>query len=37
MVRESEVRAGEVVVEPPPPTDAGLVFIGRIRTPGRLV
>ena len=33
MVRESEVRAGEVAVEPPPPTDAGLVFIGRIRTP----
>ena len=33
MVRKSEVRAGEVVVELPPPTDAGLVFIGRIRTP----
>src|SRR5690606_37748675 len=33
MVWESEVRAGEVAVEPPPPTDAGLVFIGRIRTP----
>jgi tRNA-Thr(GGU) m(6)t(6)A37 methyltransferase TsaA len=33
MVRQSEVRAGEVVVELPPPTDAGLVFIGRIRTP----
>lgn len=33
MVRLNEVRAGEVAVEPPPPTDAGLVFIGRIRTP----
>jgi tRNA-Thr(GGU) m(6)t(6)A37 methyltransferase TsaA len=33
MVRESEIRAGEVAVEAPPPTDAGLVFIGRIRTP----
>lgn len=33
MVRESEVRAGEVVVEAPPPNDAGLVFIGRIHTP----
>jgi len=33
MVRESEVRAGEVVVEAPPPDDAGLVFIGRIHTP----
>jgi tRNA-Thr(GGU) m(6)t(6)A37 methyltransferase TsaA len=28
-----EVRAGEVVVEAPAPTDAGLVFIGRIHTP----
>lgn len=33
MVRENEIRAGEVAVESPPPTDAGLVFIGRIRTP----
>jgi tRNA-Thr(GGU) m(6)t(6)A37 methyltransferase TsaA len=33
MVRRNEVRAGELVVEAPPPTDAGLVFIGRIHTP----
>ena len=33
MVRENEIRAGEVRVEPPAPTDAGLVFIGRIHTP----
>jgi tRNA-Thr(GGU) m(6)t(6)A37 methyltransferase TsaA len=33
MVREYEVREGELVVEVPPTTDAGLVFIGRIRTP----
>lgn len=33
MARENEVRAGEVAVEAPPPTDAGLVFVGRIRTP----
>lgn len=33
MVRENEVRANEVAVEAPSPTDAGLVFIGRIRTP----
>jgi tRNA-Thr(GGU) m(6)t(6)A37 methyltransferase TsaA len=33
MVRESEIRAGEVVVELPRAKDAGLVFIGRIRTP----
>lgn len=32
MVRRNEVRAGESVVEAPPPTDAGLVFIGRIHT-----
>lgn len=30
---DGDVREGEVVVEAPPPTDAGLVFIGRIRTP----
>jgi len=28
-----DLRAGEVAVEAPAPTDAGLVFIGRIRTP----
>jgi len=33
MVRRNEVRAGELVVQAPPPTDAGLVFIGRIHTP----
>ncbi|WP_334148122.1 tRNA (N6-threonylcarbamoyladenosine(37)-N6)-methyltransferase TrmO [Hyphomicrobium sp.] len=33
MVRGSEVRAGELTVVPPPATDAGLVFIGTIRTP----
>jgi tRNA-Thr(GGU) m(6)t(6)A37 methyltransferase TsaA len=33
MVRESEIRAGELAHEPPPPSDAGLVFIGRIHTP----
>lgn len=33
MVRESEIRAGEVVIDAPPPNDAGLVFIGRIHTP----
>lgn len=33
MVRENEIRAAEVAVEPPAATDAGLVFIGRIRTP----
>jgi tRNA-Thr(GGU) m(6)t(6)A37 methyltransferase TsaA len=33
MVRENEVRTAEVAVEPPAATDAGLVFIGRIRTP----
>lgn len=33
MVREDEIRDGEVAVDPPPPTDAGLVFVGRIRTP----
>jgi len=29
----SGVRRGEVAVEAPAPTDAGLVYIGRIRTP----
>jgi tRNA-Thr(GGU) m(6)t(6)A37 methyltransferase TsaA len=33
MVRESEIRAAEIAVEPPPATDAGLLFIGRIHTP----
>jgi tRNA-Thr(GGU) m(6)t(6)A37 methyltransferase TsaA len=33
MVRESEIRAGEMAVEPPPAADTGLVFIGRIHTP----
>jgi tRNA (adenine37-N6)-methyltransferase len=33
MVRENEIRAGELAHEPPPATDAGLVFIGRIATP----
>lgn len=33
MVRENEIREKEVVVAPPQATDAGLVFIGTIRTP----
>ncbi|WP_237479556.1 tRNA (N6-threonylcarbamoyladenosine(37)-N6)-methyltransferase TrmO [Lichenibacterium dinghuense] len=33
MVRRDEIRPGEVASEPPAATDAGLVFIGRIRTP----
>jgi tRNA-Thr(GGU) m(6)t(6)A37 methyltransferase TsaA len=33
MVRENEIRPGEVVVDPPPATDAGLVFIGMVHTP----
>ncbi|MFD1333032.1 tRNA (N6-threonylcarbamoyladenosine(37)-N6)-methyltransferase TrmO [Methylopila musalis] len=33
MVRLNEIRDGEVAVAPPPATDAGLTFIGRIRTP----
>ena len=33
MVRESEIRDGEVAVTPPSHDDAGLVFIGRIHTP----
>lgn len=35
MVRENEIRQGEVAVDPPAATDAGLVFIGRIHTPWR--
>src|ERR1700742_1979429 len=33
MVRESEIREGETAVDAPQARDAGLVFIGRIRTP----
>jgi tRNA-Thr(GGU) m(6)t(6)A37 methyltransferase TsaA len=33
MVRENEIREGELAVEMPEANDAGLVFIGRIRTP----
>ncbi|MEA2890433.1 MAG: hypothetical protein QOI05_1226, partial [Bradyrhizobium sp.] len=33
MVGESEIREGEAAVDPPEARDAGLVFIGRIRTP----
>ena len=33
MVRLNEIRPGEVAVDMPAATDAGLVFIGRIRTP----
>lgn len=33
MVRLNEIRAGETTIELPPATDAGLIFIGRIRTP----
>src|SRR5258707_1415881 len=33
MVLASEIREGELAVEMPPARDAGLVFIGRIRTP----
>ena len=32
-MRRGDIRRGEVAVEPPPATDAGLVFIGLIRTP----
>jgi tRNA-Thr(GGU) m(6)t(6)A37 methyltransferase TsaA len=33
MVRRNEIRQGEVAISLPPLNDAGLVFIGRIRTP----
>lgn len=33
MAGASDIRAGEVAVPAPPPTDAGLVYIGRIHTP----
>ena len=33
MVRLNEIRRNEVAIDPPAPIDAGLVFIGIIRTP----
>jgi tRNA-Thr(GGU) m(6)t(6)A37 methyltransferase TsaA len=33
MLRNNELREGELATEIPTPRDAGLVFIGRIRTP----
>jgi tRNA-Thr(GGU) m(6)t(6)A37 methyltransferase TsaA len=33
MIPDQELREGELAVEMPPARDAGLVFIGRIRTP----
>ena len=33
MDKEREIREGELAVEMPPARDAGLVFIGRVRTP----
>ena len=33
MVRENEIRDAEVAVTPPEATDAGLMFVGRVRTP----
>ena len=33
MVLASEIREGELAVEMPSASDAGLMFIGRIRTP----
>jgi tRNA (adenine37-N6)-methyltransferase len=33
MVREQEIRDGELAIEMAPPRDAALYFIGRIRTP----
>ncbi|MCS0501074.1 SAM-dependent methyltransferase [Ancylobacter mangrovi] len=33
MVRLNEIRRAEVAIDPPPATDAGLVYIGRIATP----
>jgi tRNA (adenine37-N6)-methyltransferase len=33
MVRENEIRRAEVAAAPPPATDAGLTFVGRIHTP----
>ena len=36
MTVETKLREGEVAVDMPETNDAGLVFIGRIRTPGKL-
>src|ERR1700754_4620507 len=33
MIKETQLREGEVAVDMPDPSDASLVFIGRIRTP----
>ena len=33
MAKDKELREGELAVEIPPAKDAGLIFIGRIRTP----
>src|SRR5580692_7054264 len=33
MAPMSDIRAGEVAVDAPRPTDAGLVYVGRIHTP----
>jgi tRNA (adenine37-N6)-methyltransferase len=33
MVREDEIRTAESAIDWPDATDAGLIFIGRIRTP----
>lgn len=33
MVKDTQLREGEIAVKMPPAQDAGLVFIGRIRTP----
>jgi len=33
MLPETDLREGEVAIDLPPPKDAALVFIGRIRTP----
>jgi hypothetical protein len=33
MIRDNEIRHAEVAAGLPPATDAGLIFIGRIRTP----
>lgn len=32
-MNHDDMRDGEIAVQAPPPTDAGLVFIGRVRTP----
>jgi tRNA (adenine37-N6)-methyltransferase len=33
MCHDDDIRPGEVAITPPPATDAGLVYIGRIHTP----